>query len=115
MIRRPPRSTLFPYTTLFRSLSDAGPAGARGTVRLAGELGAADLGVARHSARHATGTLPGDHRRRHRAGSRDIAHAGHGATADAATAARLEVPPGPVAESLGGRVVLSRRAMVRRA
>src|SRR3712207_7807612 len=28
MIRRPPRSTLFPYTTLFRSLE--GPAGARG-------------------------------------------------------------------------------------
>src|SRR5689334_24042896 len=26
MIRRPPRSTLFPYTTLFRSLSWAGPA-----------------------------------------------------------------------------------------
>src|SRR2546427_6716113 len=25
MIRRPPRSTLFPYTTLFRSLHDAGP------------------------------------------------------------------------------------------
>src|SRR2546430_9167466 len=25
MIRRPPRSTLFPYTTLFRSLLDAGP------------------------------------------------------------------------------------------
>ena len=24
MIRRPPRSTLFPYTTLFRSVSDAG-------------------------------------------------------------------------------------------
>src|SRR5256885_11065572 len=24
MIRRPPRSTLFPYTTLFRSLVDAG-------------------------------------------------------------------------------------------
>src|SRR2546427_9443799 len=24
MIRRPPRSTLFPYTTLFRSLSDIG-------------------------------------------------------------------------------------------
>src|SRR3712207_8741385 len=32
MIRRPPRSTLFPYTTLFRSLSgnlDDGAAGAR--------------------------------------------------------------------------------------
>src|SRR5205807_4972966 len=25
MIRRPPRSTLFPYTTLFRSELDAGP------------------------------------------------------------------------------------------
>src|SRR5260370_24315030 len=25
MIRRPPRSTLFPYTTLFRSLESAGP------------------------------------------------------------------------------------------
>src|SRR2546426_3310966 len=25
MIRRPPRSTLFPYTTLFRSLHDMGP------------------------------------------------------------------------------------------
>src|SRR3712207_8706845 len=25
MIRRPPRSTLFPYTTLFRSFQDAGP------------------------------------------------------------------------------------------
>src|SRR2546426_4843275 len=31
MIRRPPRSTLFPYTTLFRSPSQAGgPADARG-------------------------------------------------------------------------------------
>src|SRR2546430_12696019 len=27
MIRRPPRSTLFPYTTLFRSLEDATPSG----------------------------------------------------------------------------------------
>src|SRR5258708_27680631 len=29
MIRRPPRSTLFPYTTLFRSLQDAGDEVAR--------------------------------------------------------------------------------------
>src|SRR2546427_11775711 len=28
MIRRPPRSTLFPYTTLFRSLAEGQPAGA---------------------------------------------------------------------------------------
>src|SRR2546426_8229710 len=29
MIRRPPRSTLFPYTTLFRSLEPAGRGGGR--------------------------------------------------------------------------------------
>src|SRR5687768_18342113 len=29
MIRRPPRSTLFPYTTLFRSRSDRRPGSAR--------------------------------------------------------------------------------------
>src|SRR5258708_15266205 len=29
MIRRPPRSTLFPYTTLFRSLSDSHPSSSR--------------------------------------------------------------------------------------
>src|SRR5438270_6344986 len=33
MIRRPPRSTLFPYTTLFRSGSDPGPDGAPATVK----------------------------------------------------------------------------------
>src|SRR2546422_1877399 len=35
MIRRPPRSTLFPYTTLFRSAVDSGP-GRRG--RAIGDL-----------------------------------------------------------------------------
>src|SRR2546422_6688308 len=40
MIRRPPRSTLFPYTTLFRS------AGGRGAVRrLAGPAGARSRGL----------------------------------------------------------------------
>src|SRR5256885_13193499 len=33
MIRRPPRSTLFPYTTLFRSLLRAGPPVPRGAGR----------------------------------------------------------------------------------
>src|SRR3712207_8569653 len=32
MIRRPPRSTLFPYTTLFRSLATAGVAVLAGTL-----------------------------------------------------------------------------------
>src|SRR5256885_5489241 len=34
MIRRPPRSTLFPYTTLFRSLADV-----RVTIDLGAEIG----------------------------------------------------------------------------
>ena len=34
MIRRPPRSTLFPYTTLFRSAAGTVPALAGGTVRV---------------------------------------------------------------------------------
>src|SRR3712207_7482435 len=44
MIRRPPRSTLFPYTTLFRSLSAQGLEVAPGCI---GELGSYphDLGV----------------------------------------------------------------------
>src|SRR2546422_1156654 len=33
MIRRPPRSTLFPYTTLFRSVAQVNRAGVGGPVR----------------------------------------------------------------------------------
>src|SRR3712207_6873529 len=53
MIRRPPRSTLFPYTTLFRSA----PAGAHGLALLPGGL-ALDLvepHAAGAAARHAEG------------------------------------------------------------
>src|SRR2546427_9039048 len=39
MIRRPPRSTLFPYTTLFRSV-----AGARKPMRICGKYGLEKLG-----------------------------------------------------------------------
>src|SRR5256885_10434861 len=35
MIRRPPRSTLFPYTTLFRSRSTSSPAFSRGSITAA--------------------------------------------------------------------------------
>src|SRR2546430_13494571 len=40
MIRRPPRSTLFPYTTLFRSVADilSTPIGSRGMRRDYGSL-----------------------------------------------------------------------------
>src|SRR5256885_10848405 len=37
MIRRPPRSTLFPYTTLFRSLAVLGPATFFGEMAVLGD------------------------------------------------------------------------------
>src|SRR5258707_6578850 len=46
MIRRPPRSTLFPYTTLFRSRPDtvqAGAGGARGDLHVLDGRGGAGL------------------------------------------------------------------------
>src|SRR2546425_4070707 len=44
MIRRPPRSTLFPYTTLFRSRGDPRTPGFQGA-RAPGAAGPADLVV----------------------------------------------------------------------
>src|SRR3712207_8426000 len=54
MIRRPPRSTLFPYTTLFRSGRGAGAGCGAGGGRSAGGVrgaGAAGRGVAGGAAR----------------------------------------------------------------
>src|SRR5438034_5467267 len=49
MIRRPPRSTLFPYTTLFRSQSDVTLDGATelDQVRVSGPRGEAEYGGGR--------------------------------------------------------------------
>src|SRR5258706_7361769 len=52
MIRRPPRSTLFPYTTLFRSDLDPGVAVGRRGRRTLGRDQPADL-----AARHPAGDL----------------------------------------------------------
>src|SRR2546430_9955826 len=50
MIRRPPRSTLFPYTTLFRSAGGPGrPAGPAGPDPVAGPAARGRLGL-RHPA-----------------------------------------------------------------
>src|SRR3989442_16041621 len=57
MIRRPPRSTLFPYTTLFRSLPPAGIALARLLQEQVVEVGIAAVGVGAlrvHEGLHAT-------------------------------------------------------------
>src|SRR2546430_10926316 len=48
MIRRPPRSTLFPYTTLFRSADHRGQ---RAASRIDGRQRAGDLLPARHGRR----------------------------------------------------------------
>src|SRR2546427_5391872 len=67
MIRRPPRSTLFPYTTLFRSGGGAragGQQGARGRDPRFWP-GPRDLGTERRRARAVGGAVP--HRPRHRA------------------------------------------------
>src|SRR2546427_7584199 len=50
MIRRPPRSTLFPYTTLFRSHRPPGPA--PGRPRPPGPAAAAVAGAGCSAARH---------------------------------------------------------------
>src|SRR5258706_13338788 len=59
MIRRPPRSTLFPYTTLFRSRGSAGVAGPVRDLHLAGEprgapVGAREQALAQLAARDAS-------------------------------------------------------------
>src|SRR5256885_8772324 len=56
MIRRPPRSTLFPYTTLFRSVAQSRPAGARPEQR-PGRRGDGPLRALRRQAR---GGAPSD-------------------------------------------------------
>src|SRR2546427_6230672 len=57
MIRRPPRSTLFPYTTLFRSAARAVQGAAQGLP------GALDRGL--RGASRGSGLLVGDDGRRH--------------------------------------------------
>src|SRR3712207_7013926 len=66
MIRRPPRSTLFPYTTLFRSLAAAG-------LELAGAVPLARL----HDRDHRRDGLVGAARRRARAGPDLAGPVGH--------------------------------------
>src|SRR5690242_19502299 len=60
MIRRPPRSTLFPYTTLFRSIQDhvMGNIGSRHTLEsLAAVVGMSPRNLSRHFVQ-ATGITP---------------------------------------------------------
>src|SRR5688572_32048741 len=63
MIRRPPRSTLFPYTTLFRSQVGAGRGERLGLPREAvvvDEVGARDLARGRHSVLRVEGRVRQD-------------------------------------------------------
>src|SRR2546425_4679524 len=58
MIRRPPRSTLFPYTTLFRSIEERGATEPR--ERLPEILALVRLGAARVVAHHRVDAPPHD-------------------------------------------------------
>src|SRR3712207_6870784 len=64
MIRRPPRSTLFPYTTLFRSASGGGMSARSGGMisPSTGGAGGDAVAVAPTSARGSSGTVPGEMR-----------------------------------------------------
>src|SRR3712207_9157513 len=53
MIRRPPRSTLFPYTTLFRSVKDDGLAAGKGVLVTSDRAAAVAHGRAVLDAGHA--------------------------------------------------------------
>src|SRR5258706_5545945 len=55
MIRRPPRSTLFPYTTLFRSAGVGSVAGRGGPLRT--DRAIAPLGDSCHAARFPRGAM----------------------------------------------------------
>src|SRR2546430_13558115 len=50
MIRRPPRSTLFPYTTLFRSTSTIGSASTRPRTRSAAESAGMERAIPQQTA-----------------------------------------------------------------
>src|SRR2546428_13007226 len=96
MIRRPPRSTLFPYTTLFRSLRRRRPAH---TVRRC-----PDRGPLRGGLRERPDDLPGPrHReRRPRLDEREPSRRGARAGGDGAAPSDLPQPgsvaaPGPLA------------------
>src|SRR2546426_8841631 len=56
MIRRPPRSTLFPYTTLFRSFLPTAPGG--DTDKVFAQVEATLAGVVRHRGRLTAVGLP---------------------------------------------------------
>src|SRR3712207_8775046 len=65
MIRRPPRSTLFPYTTLFRSEEGHGPVGRNPRQHRAGEIPERERAEVRRAAAAALarrGAASTDHR-----------------------------------------------------
>src|SRR2546428_3571148 len=67
MIRRPPRSTLFPYTTLFRSLERLGNGQRLVVVHHDGDVGE----PAAHRRHHHGGLQPGDRKSTHLNSSHD--------------------------------------------
>src|SRR2546425_4375206 len=61
MIRRPPRSTLFPYTTLFRSVSVRAAEDQRAAAELAHAAGATEHAAVAHRVRTVEGERSEEH------------------------------------------------------
>src|SRR5260370_26442733 len=113
MIRRPPRSTLFPYTTLFRSDGrDARRAPVRERRRAAGDSGAAVVGTRARGLARGVPRAPPDRRPGGSWAGLGAAGAGGGGGGDGARglrprAAAAAPPPG---ETAPRRLALSPRA-----
>src|SRR3989475_13059188 len=116
MIRRPPRSTLFPYTTLFRSLSNAGKAtpdargapgaGPRGQRPASGRCADHRGGQRPHGRRDSNGPIPPGsllppERIRHRRAPVAGACGGHRVPGGAISGRGLDGAPAPGARNLG--------------
>src|SRR3712207_6851622 len=78
MIRRPPRSTLFPYTTLFRSIHARGPAALARARAALGHVARSRPAAVRRRVRH----VPGGRGRRDDRDAAAPAGGGHGPLAD---------------------------------
>src|SRR3989475_13190732 len=106
MIRRPPRSTLFPYTTLFRSLY----AGSRTTHGRGLRLLPDRLRAWRYSVQRPAGAAGPGRREARRTARRDAAHGGRAGRRAAARVSRRAAGPVALVRRARGRVVRGPRA-----
>src|SRR5256886_2143593 len=118
MIRRPPRSTLFPYTTLFRSLPASSRTAATKLVNVASLTAPCPIGMLRYSSPAAT-TASGVRNGRGSIGSRTSITTAQPARFSAARCSGVGCPPvttpGIGSQALGTPAIASSRWLIGRA